>query len=774
MRFLLVTFFIRLIFPALLFAQENQGIIAGHVSDGYGVLRHVFVELPELGLYEMTDSNGGFEFRNLPMASHLVRCTYTGSVPFEVRVQLSEKQPLSELRIQLQNDFLIDPVVVTGTRIEGKRSQSPVDVRILSARTLDRIQACQLSDGLNFQSGLRVETDCQTCNYTQLRMNGLGGGYSQILVNGHPVISSLAGLYSLEQIPSNMIDRVEVLRGGASALFGSNAIGGTVNIFTKFPEKNVSELGYTVSSIGLKANEHLLNANTSIHFPESRFGIVLFGSLRKRDWYDHNGDSYSELPHLQNGTLGIGAMWKPKPGHTLNWTIIRMDEFRVGGEMTQRPLSFRGQVEERKHMIWLGNADYSYTWNQKKQQITLYTGAQQTSREHFTGILPDEPDELERYQNKPPQGVSDNHTLRSGIQYHHKLSSISTEYTLGLEYTYDQVLDEIPAYAYLIDQSTRNLGAFVQGLWKPNEKLSLLAGLRADQHNFVEQIICSPRISAMIKSGTNSRTRITLSTGFRAPQAFDADMHVAFAGGGVSRIFLDPNLNPERSGSASASYTFDKPGEKSIYGFTVEAFYTQLNQVFIMESRGRDAYGEVFEKMNGSSSYVCGIHSEIRVNLNKIWQFESGYTLQHSRYTNPVNYIPEEAGVHRYLRTPDHYGYSILSWMPDKKWTTTIHGVYTGPMLLAHFAGSPENDVNKYVRSRTFADLGFKTAYTISLKRSPSELEIYTGVKNIFQAYQNDFDSGKNRDSNYVYGPATPRTLYIGLKLRAPKRSSNK
>ena len=90
------------------------------------------------------------------------------------------------------------------------------------------------SEGLNFQPGLRIETDCQTCNYSQLRMNGLGGGYSQILINSRPIFSPLTGLYGLEQIPTEMVERIEVVREGASAFYGSSAIGHRSNHLGNF------------------------------------------------------------------------------------------------------------------------------------------------------------------------------------------------------------------------------------------------------------------------------------------------------------------------------------------------------------------------------------------------------------------------------------------------------------------------------------------------------------------------------------------------------------
>ena len=130
----------------------------------------------------------------------------------------------------LMDVFMLDQVVVTSSKSEVKRRESPSLVNVMTGKLLTTVGACSLADGLDFQPGVRVENDCQNCGFTQVRINGLDGHYSQILMNSRPVFSALTGVYGLEQIPANMIDRIEVMRGGGSALFGSSAIGGTINI----------------------------------------------------------------------------------------------------------------------------------------------------------------------------------------------------------------------------------------------------------------------------------------------------------------------------------------------------------------------------------------------------------------------------------------------------------------------------------------------------------------------------------------------------------------
>ena len=142
--------------------------------------------------------------------------------------------------------FMLDQVVVTSSKSEVRRRESPALVNVITGKLFETVGACSLADGLNFQPGVRVENDCQNCGFTQVRINGLDGHYSQILMNSRPVFSALTGVYGLEQIPANMIERVEVMRGGGSALFGSSAIGGTINIITKDPMTNSARVAHKI------------------------------------------------------------------------------------------------------------------------------------------------------------------------------------------------------------------------------------------------------------------------------------------------------------------------------------------------------------------------------------------------------------------------------------------------------------------------------------------------------------------------------------------------
>lgn len=447
-----------------------------------------------------------------------------------------------------------------------------------------------------------------------------------------------------------------------------------------------------------------------------------------------------------------------------------LNEYRYGGEMVDKAPHLALQSEERTHNVLMGSLDYQINFNNDNSSIITYLAGQRTNRDHYTGIFPDDQIEVDNHLSNPPYGTSKTVTFQVGAQINHRIDNFikgSNVFTFGSEFVMDDVFDDIEAYNYQIDQTTKTFATFLQSDWEIIPKLNLLSGVRADKHNLVNNIIFSPRFSLLYKPENNLQFRTTWSTGFRAPQAFDTDLHIAFAGGGISRITLSDNLKEERSNSFSASINFDKPTEHYIFGFTLEGFYTHLKDAFYLEPLGEDSFGERFEKQNGDGATVKGLTFEIRANYDKKIQLETGFNIQSSKFDTAVVNIDGLPAISEFLRTPNDYGFAMLSFTPNQKFNTTINYVYTGTMKIAHYAGAPEQTIDAYTTSKVFSELGFKSSYSFDLKNIDSVLEIFGGVKNLFDAYQNDFDSGKNRDSNYVYGPGSPRTFFVGLRIKS-------
>ena len=727
---------------------QNTYQVQGKITSEGKPLSFANIYIEDISEGAVSDKNGNYSIKNLKPGTYTIIASFIGAKTKTKQAIITNDNAYVSFDLDYKND--LDEVVITGTRTEKRRTDSPVIVNLIDSETLQQVVATDLSEGLRFQPGLRVEMDCQTCNYSQIRMNGLQGGYSQILINGRPIFSPLTGLYGLEQIPVNMIERIEVVRGGVSALYGSSAIGGTVNVITKIPKKNGYNFSYAYQNIDGGADQNLINGNATVVSEDYKSGATFFISNRKRTAYDANDDNFSELPELKNTSFGVNAFYLPTENSKLEVNLSKLYEYRYGGEIVDKPAYLTQQSEERDHHVLMASLDYQINFNDDKNSLIFYYGGQRTDRDHYTGITPDDPNEQIDFFKDPPYGISEVTTHQGGIQLNNKFDDFlggTTVLTAGLEYVYDDVMDQITAYNYLIDQTTKNLGVFLQNDWEVTEDLNFLAGFRLDNHNLVDTTIFSPRLSLLYKLKETTQFRLGWGTGFRAPQAFDTDLHIAFAGGGISRISLAENF---------------------IAGFTVEGFYTHLNDAFYQAPIGEDEFGERFEKRNGTGATVKGFTLEARANFDYVFQAEAGLTLQSSLFDDPVENIEGLDAKRDFLRTPNNYGYATFTYTPTKRLTASANLIYTGPMDIIHFAGEyTEQAIDQYDTTDPFTELSLRLGYTFNLPKVSTDIELFGGVKNITNSYQTDFDTGKNRDSNYIYGPAAPRTVFIGLSINS-------
>ncbi|MCW2263236.1 MULTISPECIES: TonB-dependent receptor [Sphingobacterium] len=733
--------------------------LKGKITDSEGEpIEWATVSIPLLGLATKADSTGNYELQNIPVGSHQIKVSFIGFATKLLTLTIADtKLQVRDVALTSISNRL-NSVVVTGTRTARKRSESPVAVNILDSRTFNITQSNTLADGLCFQPGLRMETDCQTCNYSQLRMNGLGGSYSQVLINSRPVFSSLMSLYGLEQIPANMIDRVEIVRGGGSVLYGSSAIAGTVNILTKQAQKSSFTLSNNSSLMGNKTWDHFLNANLTAVNEEQNAGVSFFASHRNRNSYDANGDGFSEMPMLQNNSFGFNSFFKLSPQDKLEINGWSINEERKGGNKLDLQADKADQSEYRLHNILVGGFNYEHQAKDKESSFSVYGAAQNTKRTHYTGI-----DQIDAW------GHTKNYSIQSGVQYNYISSDFlngKNTFTSGIENQYEYTFDEIKAYDYLIDQHVNLLGAFLQSDWEVTRKLTVLSGLRLNKSNRIDKLVLTPRLSALYKLGTETQLRTSYARGFKAPQALETDMHMAFAGGGVSVIRTDDNLIAETSNSFNVSLDFNRASEHFIYGFTVDGFFTRLYNTFVLEEIGTDQNNnQQLLRKNGSSSSVRGITAEGRFNYDQKIQLETGLTFQKSTYDEAVSWSSTISGTRKYLRSPDLYGYYTLSFWPQNRFNAVLSGVLTGPMKVPHFAGAPGIDQDVLNTSPTFLENNIKLSYRFTLKQIKQDLQFNIGIQNMFNQYQKDFDIGKNRDSNYIYGPSRPRTFFIGLKF---------
>lgn len=753
---------ILMLIPCLSWAYAPTGSDAnlmGHVVDKHTNehLAYINISLKGTTIGTVTDDTGHYFLKNLPEGTFTVEVRSIGYKTVTREIKLTKGKTV-EANFEIEEDMIaLDGVVVSANRNETTRRLAPTLVNVMDVKVFENTNSSCLAQGLNFQPGVRVENNCQNCGFQQVRINGLDGPYTQILIDSRPIFSALSGVYGLEQIPANMIERVEVMRGGGSALFGSSAIAGTINIITKEPTHNSGQLSHTMTNIGGSANwENNTTINASLVTDNHKAGLYVFGQNRERSGYDADGDGFTELPELKNQTVGFRSFLKTSTYTKLTFEYHHLQEFRRGGNLLERPAHEADITEQTQHSINTGSVKFDYFSPDEKQRLSVYTSAQHIDRNSYYG----------GNQDPNAYGSTTDLTWVAGAQYNYSFNKclfMPAEFTGGIEYNQDKLHDEMWGYNRYTDQKVNIASAFFQNEWK-NKQWSFLIGGRLDKHNLMDHLIFSPRANIRFNPTDNLNFRASYSFGFRAPQAFDEDLHIANVGGTVSMIQLAEDLTEEKSQSFSLSADMYHSWGNWQGNLLIEGFYTSLSDVFALREIGTKDGILINERYNAKGAQVYGLTIEGKVAYRNLLQFQAGATLQKAEYREARNWsddveLPTEK---RMFRTPNVYGYFTLSYMPIEPLSLALSGTYTGNMLVEHRAGYIDKDCT--VETPSFMEVNFKAGYDFHLYKNII-LQVNAGVQNIFNAYQNDFDKGKDRDSGYIYGPGMPRSYFAGVKI---------
>lgn len=743
---------------------------------------YVSVVIKSINTGVTTNEDGKYHMELTP-GNYTVEVSFIGYKTSKKKINLKKGQHL-HLDFNIQPDvFGLDQVVVTSTRNEISRKSSPVTVNVLGERIFDITQASTISQGLSFTPGLRVDLNCTNCGLPDVKMNGLAGAYSQILIDGRPTYSALSGVYGLEQIPANMIERIEIVKGGGSSLYGANAIAGTINIITKDPIENSYALSNTLGIIDGQATDNTLTFNSSTVANDYNSGVSFFGNYRKRNSYDSNGDGFSQLSKIKTISFGTKAYYKPSLMSRIGLEIHVINDFRRGGNLFDKPPHQTDVTEQTSHDIFSGQLSYEIYNESMKNKFSTYLSFSTTKRDSYYGGGGNttDPDEIILASNY--YGNSDDINYALGLQYSHTFNNEST-LTSGFEAKHNNVIDRMPGYSRTIDQTVDNYGLYLQYEFKPIDKMSVLLGGRYDytpilgtfdyeivkDHNDITMGVFTPRASVMYDITDKDQVRLTYAQGFRPPQAFDEDLHIETIGGTAKIVRLDENLEPETSRSLTMGYEKNMSIGKSTFDFTVDGFYTKLENQFINVPIFDDATMPdnitIVEKKNGSGASVIGANLELNTYINEKTNFQIGATFQKSTYENEEIVLEgkdsngEEiiVSTKEMLKSPDGYGYVTFQYLPFDDFSANLTGIYTGRMLIA-------NQTNLELRDTpSFFELGLKFSYEIHINKN-LKVEINTGIINVLNSYQNDFETGADRDAGYIYGPSQPRTIYAGIKI---------
>lgn len=738
--------------------KKSDAHIIGHVlrASDKTHMSYVTIKLKGTQIGAITDATGHFLIKNVPEGDYTIVASFLGYTTEEKNITIVRNKT-TEVEFFLKEQAIsFDEVVVTSSRNETSRREAATIVDVVTPKVFDNTISNNVAEVLNFQSGLRVENTCQNCACPSLRINGLDGQYSQILIDTRPILSSLASVYGLEQLPVEMIERIEVVRGGGSALFGSTAIGGVVNIITKEPSRNTFSLtqNYGLYDNGTSFSNSLFN--TSLVTDEGDMGVYLYGSIQKKDAYDRDDDDYSEIPQTNNESVGFRSFYKFSNYAKLKAEYHHIHEFRRGGNKRDRMPHEADICEQLEHDIDGGEAALDLYSKDYSHHVNLYSSLQKINRNSYFGTN----------QNLDAYGQTRDLSFVAGGYYSYvfdKCLFMPSELIIGAEFNDNQLNDTILGYNRYIEQQTSSYGLYLQNEWE-NEDLTFLVGGRLDKHNKIENVIFSPRVNVRYSPIKPLSLRASFSTGYRAPQCYSEDLHVAAVGGNVALIIISPDLKPEYSNSFSGSVDYMQSFGNNQLNLIADLFYTNLNDVFSLVEKGRDEQGNLLlERINENGAVVKGVNLEAKYSISTKLLFDIGTTIQRSEYKEEVVWSTNEnlKPQTRMFRTPDYYGYLVATYTPINQLNISLSANYTGEMLVQHLAGYIDED--EEVITPDFFDIGLKASYDFYITDEVT-LQVNCAVKNILNSFQSNFDHGPDRDASFVYGPTLPRTIYFGLK----------
>jgi len=768
-------------------AQKNRtdANIVGHVVCCGEHIPYVTISIVGTTIGTTTDETGHYIMINLPIGELSIRAQSVGYKTIEKVITTKEDLTIS-VKFELEEDVLgLDEVVITGDRNEKNRTESSTIVNTISNKIFRTGDMVTLSEGLNFCPGLRMENDCQNCGFTQVRMNGMEGSYSQILINSRPIFSGLAGVYGLELIPTNMIERVEVIRGGGSALYGSNAIAGTINIILKDPINNTYEFGINSGLIGVgvdgsgdPAGDNSINMNSSLVSSDNRTGMAVYGFYRNRQPFDANDDHFSEIASLLNTTIGSRLFHRFSARNKLALDFFNIREKRRGGDKFDYPVHEANIAEAVEHNLTTTALTFDQFFR-TNDMLSVFAAGQFIDRDSYYGAN----------QSLKDYGNTDNATYNLGATYNANFGS--SKAILGVETRGEWLKDVKLGYpdidnavivedtiqyiphtdnVTIADQQTSTSSIFGQYEFTINRFQTTL-GLRYDHYQVTDNSIFNneattgdviiPRVSLLYDIREYLQARLSYSQGYRAPQIFDEDLHIETSGSRRVIHQNDPNLKQENSYSIMASLDFNKQLGQLYTGLLIEGFYTRINNPFTNTYGEPDENGTViYTRINAEKgAIVNGVNLELNVVTTYNFSIKAGATIQQSYYEEA-----QEFNESAFLRTPNAYGYFSADWNLSKAWYISSTFNYTGSMLVPYFGVNvPDPELGELIKTGSFCDLGLKIQYTTKI--NGASMQLFAGIKNIFNSYQNDFDEGVDRDPGYIYGPINPRTIYFGIKI---------
>lgn len=746
-----------MIFVCSISLSQNTASISGKIAVENKEIQQVTILLLKTKYKTQTDSLGIYKIENIPAGNYKIQISSLGLKTVFKNLILKEKEHLILDYKLKENENELNEVVVSGTLKAVKRLESAVPVEVYSPVFFKKNPTASIYEALQNVNGVRPQLNCGVCNTGDIHINGLEGPYTSVMIDGMPIVSSLSTVYGLSGIPNSLVERIEIVKGPASSLYGSEAVGGLINIITKNPSNAPLFSADVFSTSWLETN-----ADLGVKFDINKKATSILGLnyYNYNQTIDNDKDGFTDVT-AQN-RISVFNKWNFSRQQNRLFTVaVRgMYEDRWGGDIRWEK-KYRGGDEIYGESIYTKRGELlgSYQLPTTEKLMLSFSGTIhfQDSRYGTTSYIANQKIGFLQLTWDKKLGKND---LLSGIASRYTYYDDNTAATTTLN-------ENNPEKTWLP-------GIFVQDEITFSEKHKLLLGLRYD-YNSIHGNIITPRLAYKLKFNENNILRFNAGTGFRVVNLFTED-HAALTGS--REVVIANNLDPEKSINANLNYI------KKIYfsngtflGIETTGFYTRFSNKIVSDYE-TDPNKIIYNNIDGYA-LSQGISCNADINFTNGLKFILGATyMDVSNVENDIKTRP--------LLTEKFTGtWSVSYKINPINLTVDYTGNVYSPMKLPLLSETDPRNPNSpwySLQNIQFTYTGWK------------KFELYAGIKNLlnFTPKRNNpflisrtedpFDKNVQYDSNgkvlvtpenpygltfdttYVYGPNQGIRGFFGLR----------
>lgn len=688
----------------------------------------VFIE--SSNLHTQTDSSGHFMLCSDVPGTYTLQAGMVGFTTFHKKVEITgDTTDLGKISIY-PDEKTLNEVVISGSLKEIDKKESPANVEVYTPGYLRKNPTPNFFESLQIVNGVRPQINCNVCNTGDVHINGMEGPYTMVTIDGMPIVSSLSSVYGLMGIPNGIVERIEIVKGPASTLYGSEAMGGLINVITKNPATapvvSLDVMGTTYRDMNIDGSFKASIGNVSTLIGVNYYTFTTYWDLNKDHFTDatlqnrvsvFNKWSLTRKEYRQASIAGR-YVYENRWGGEMNWNETWRGSDSIYGEsiMTNRA-EIIGIYQLPVHEKIFLQFSYNYHHQDSYYGQYPYMATQQVA---FAQV----------YWDKP---IGKKNSLLTGITYRYTFYDDNTPGT--------QSADSLNPVNQ--PQHTHLPGIFMQDEWKLHPRHKLLAGIRYD-YNLVHGSIFSPRINYKWDLHKNHILRFSFGNGYRVVNLFTED-HAALTG--ARQVVITESLKPETSYNGNINYNGTITHTAGFINIDFTGFYTYFtnkitgdyttnaNQIIYSNLKGYAVSTGASLSLDISFTFGLRIHTGITfMDVYQVKKDSAGFTHRSSQY-----FAPPWSGT-----------YAVTYTFPGGKWSMDVTGSWNGPMRLPVLPNDFRPGYSPW----------FNLMNIQVTKKWDNGIELYAGIKNVLNFLPRDpimrpfdpFDKQVNDPVNNPYG----------------------